>query len=97
MNPADLMTKPLPKSKIEQFMSLMGYEFVKGATGALKGRAGGEMRLQKEIFREYLGAILARLMKGHSAASLGRWLWVTVSSTLRVDVSAVHPGNECIG
>ena len=47
MNPADLMTKPLPKPKIEQLMSLMGYEFVKGETGALKGRAGGgEMRLQ---------------------------------------------------
>ena len=45
-NPADLMTKPLPKPKIEQLMSLMGYEFVKGETGALKGRAGGEMRLQ---------------------------------------------------
>ena len=39
VNPADLMTKP----KIEQLMSLMGYEFVKGETGA---RAGGEMRLQ---------------------------------------------------
>ena len=63
VNPADLMTKPLPKPKIEQLMSLMGYEFVKGETGALKGRAGGEMRLQWEIFREYLGAILARLMK----------------------------------
>ena len=44
VNPADLMTKPLPKPKIEQLMSLMGYEFVKGETGALKGRAGGEMR-----------------------------------------------------
>ena len=63
VNPADLMTKPLPKPKIEQLMNLMGYEFVKGETGALKGRAGGEMRLQWEIFREYLGAILARLMK----------------------------------
>ena len=97
VNPADLMTKPLPKLKIEQLMSLMGYEFVTGETGALKGRAGGEMRLQWEIFRDYLGAILARLMKGHSAASLGRWLWVTVSSALPVDVSAVHPGKECIG
>ena len=97
VNPADLMTKPLPKPEIEQLMSLMGYEFVKGETGALKGRADGEIRLQLEIFREYLGAFLARLMKGHSAASLGRWLWVTVSSTLRVDVSAVHPGKECIG
>ena len=91
------LTKPLPKPRVEQLMSLMGYDFVKGETGALKGRAGGEMRLQQEIFREYLGAILARLMKGYSAASLGSWLWVTVSSTLRVDVSAVHPGKECIG
>ena len=46
VNPADLMTKPLPKPKIEQLMSLMGYEFVKGETGALEGRAGGEMQLQ---------------------------------------------------
>ena len=45
-NPADLMTKPIPKARIEQLMSLMGYEFVKGETGALKGRAGVEMRLQ---------------------------------------------------
>ena len=44
VNPADLMTKPLPKPKVEQ--RLMGYEFVKGETGALKGRAGGVMRLQ---------------------------------------------------
>ena len=72
MNPADLMTKPVPKPKIEQLMSLMGHDFVKGETGALKGRAGGEMRLQLEIFREYLGAILARLMKGHSAAKSGK-------------------------
>ena len=43
---ADLMTKPLPKPKNEQLMSLMGCEFVKGETGALRGRAGGEMRLQ---------------------------------------------------
>ena len=29
-----------------QLVTLMGYEFVKGETGALKGGAGGEMRLQ---------------------------------------------------
>ena len=29
-------TKPLPTPKIEQLMNLMGYEFVKGETGALK-------------------------------------------------------------
>ena len=28
VNPADLMTKPLPKPKIEQLMNLMGYEFI---------------------------------------------------------------------
>ena len=28
MNPADLMTKPLPRPKIEQLMKLMGYQFV---------------------------------------------------------------------
>ena len=32
VNPADLMTKPLPKPKVEQLMNLMGYEFVR--TGA---------------------------------------------------------------
>ena len=41
VNPADLMTKPPPKPRIEQLMSLMGYEFMKSETGALKGRAGG--------------------------------------------------------
>ena len=47
--------EPLPKPKIEQLKSLMGYEFVKGETGALKGRAGGEMRLQQEIDEGALG------------------------------------------
>ena len=28
VNPADLMTKPLPRPKIEQLMKLMGYRFV---------------------------------------------------------------------
>ena len=28
VNPADLMTKPLPKPKIEQFVDLMGYECI---------------------------------------------------------------------
>ena len=46
VNPADLMTKALPKPKIVELMNLVGYEFVKGETGALDGRAGGEMRLQ---------------------------------------------------
>ena len=32
VNQADLMTKPLPKPKVEQLMNLMGYEFMK--TGA---------------------------------------------------------------
>ena len=27
VNPADLITKPLPKPKTEQLMNLMGYEF----------------------------------------------------------------------
>ena len=29
VNPADLMTKPLPKPKIDQLMNLMGNEFMK--------------------------------------------------------------------
>ena len=32
VNPADLMTKLLPKPKVEQLMNLMGYEIMK--TGA---------------------------------------------------------------
>ena len=28
VNPADLMTKPMPRPKIEQLMNIMGYEFV---------------------------------------------------------------------
>ena len=44
VNPADLMTKPLPKPKIEQLMNLMGYEFmktraIKTRTDVLKGRS----------------------------------------------------------
>ena len=39
MNPADLMTKPLPKSKIEQLMNLMGYEFMKVEADVPKGRS----------------------------------------------------------
>ena len=32
VNPADLMTKPIPKARIEQLMSLTGYEFVSATT-----------------------------------------------------------------
>ena len=39
VNPADLMTKPIPKARIEQLMSLMGYEFVSATTSASKGQA----------------------------------------------------------
>ena len=39
VNPADLMTKPIPKARIEQLMSLMGYEFVSAMTSASKGQA----------------------------------------------------------
>ena len=38
-NPADLMTKPFPKARIEQLMSLMGYEFVSAMTSAPEGQA----------------------------------------------------------
>ena len=33
VNPADLMTKPLPKPEIEQLMNLMGYEFTEIEAG----------------------------------------------------------------
>ena len=39
VNPADLMTKPLPRPKIEQLMSLMGYESMKTDGDALKSRS----------------------------------------------------------
>ena len=39
VNPADLVTKPIPKARIEQFMSLMGYEFVSDTISASKGQA----------------------------------------------------------
>ena len=38
VNPADLMTKPLAKARIERLMSLMGYEFVDNETSASKGQ-----------------------------------------------------------
>ena len=39
VNPADLLTKPLPKPKIEQLMNLMGYEFMKTEADVLKSRS----------------------------------------------------------
>ena len=36
---ADLMTKPIPKARIEQLMSLVGYEFASAMTSASKGQA----------------------------------------------------------
>ena len=39
VNPADLMTKPIPRARIEQLTSLMGYEFVSSMTSASKGQA----------------------------------------------------------
>ena len=39
VNPADLMSKSLPRPKIEQLMSLMGYEFMKTDGDALKSRS----------------------------------------------------------
>ena len=39
VNPADLMMKPIPKARIEQLMSLMGYEFASATTSASKGQA----------------------------------------------------------
>ena len=39
MNPADLMTKPMPRPKIEQLMKFVGYEFMKTDGDALKSRS----------------------------------------------------------
>ena len=39
VNRADLVTKPLPRSKTEQLMSLMGYEFMETYGDALKSRS----------------------------------------------------------
>ena len=39
VNPADWMTKPLAKPKIEQLMSIMGYEFMGDVVDSKKGRS----------------------------------------------------------
>ena len=39
VNRADLMTKPIPKARIGQLMSLMGHEFVSATTSTSKGQA----------------------------------------------------------
>ena len=41
VNPADLMTKPLAKPKIEQLMSIMGCEFWGIDADLLEGRSTG--------------------------------------------------------
>ena len=41
VNPAYLMTKPLAKPKIEQLMSIMGYEFLRTDVDSLEGRRTG--------------------------------------------------------
>ena len=38
VNPPDFMTKPMPRSKIEQLMSIMGYEFMRTGPDVLKCR-----------------------------------------------------------
>ena len=45
VNPADLMTKPLAKLKIEQLMGIMGYEFMGDDVDSKKGRSTGTRRL----------------------------------------------------
>ena len=37
VNPADLMTKPLPRPQVEQLVGLMGYEFMRTAAVTRKG------------------------------------------------------------
>ena len=41
VNPADLMTKPLAKPKIEELMGTMGYEFMENDVDLKKGRSTG--------------------------------------------------------
>ena len=41
VNPADLMTKPLAKPKIEQLMGIMGDEFLGIDVDSLEGRSTG--------------------------------------------------------
>ena len=47
MNPADLMTKPLAKPKIEQLMGIMGYEFMQD--DSKKGRSTGTGRRARDV------------------------------------------------
>ena len=51
VNPADMMTMPLPRPKVEQLMSLMGYEFMRTDAVTRKGstRVSASVRgLQKQ-------------------------------------------------
>ena len=41
VNPADLMTKPLAKPKIEQLMSTVGDEFLRTDVDSMEGRLTG--------------------------------------------------------
>ena len=43
MNPADLMTKPKPKPKIEQLRNIMGYEFTRTGGGRVEVSIGENM------------------------------------------------------
>ena len=47
VNPADLVTKPVSKARNEQFMSLMGYEFVDNETSTSKGQPTTTQGLQR--------------------------------------------------
>ena len=38
VDPADSLTQPMPKSKIEQLMNIMGYEFMRTGTKVSKCR-----------------------------------------------------------
>ena len=48
VNPADLMTKPQPRPKIEKLVRVMGYEFMKTDGNALKSRS---TRTRRCVFR----------------------------------------------
>ena len=49
MNPTYLVTKPLAKPKIEQLMSIMGYEFFGIDADSLEGRSTGERWFVRDV------------------------------------------------
>ena len=64
MNLADLMTKIVSKARIEQLMSLMGYEFVDNETSVSKGQPTTTQGFCRPNITEELGAKMGKSKQG---------------------------------